>query len=89
MGRDALYVTKCICVIAQVQLMWTFEQLLRSLLAVVVSPPSDGSKVSLESYVYNIINEVPLPPPGRSMKFSVPGGTIVCQRPGTTSAIGV
>ncbi|KAI0236071.1 DENN domain-containing protein 5A [Lamellibrachia satsuma] len=82
MGRDALYVTKCICVISQLQLIWTFEQLLRSLLAVVVAPPSDGSSLSLESYVYNIINEVPLPPTGRSLKFYVPGGTIVCQRPG-------
>ena len=82
MGRDALYVTKCICVISQLQLMWTFEQLLRSLVSVVTAPPSDGSGLSLESYVYNIINDVPMPPPGRSLKFTVPGGTIVCQRPG-------
>ncbi|KAJ8271496.1 hypothetical protein COCON_G00103550 [Conger conger] len=37
----------------------------------------------LESYVYNILYEVPLPPAGRSLKFSGVYGPIVCQRPST------
>ncbi|KAL0962627.1 hypothetical protein UPYG_G00342960 [Umbra pygmaea] len=36
----------------------------------------------LESYVHNILYEVPLPPPGRSLKFHGVYEPIVCQRPG-------
>lgn len=36
----------------------------------------------LESYIHNILYEVPLPAPGRSLKFHGVYEPIVCQRPG-------
>ncbi|MGH0134292.1 UNVERIFIED_CONTAM: hypothetical protein FKN15_027075 [Acipenser sinensis] len=38
----------------------------------------------LESYIFNILYEVPLPPSGRSLKFSGVYGPIICQRPSTS-----
>ncbi|KAJ8402451.1 hypothetical protein AAFF_G00369400 [Aldrovandia affinis] len=36
----------------------------------------------LESYIHNLLYEVPLPPPGRSLKFHGVYEPIACQRPG-------
>ena len=78
--RDTLYVTKCVCVISQLPLVHIFQRILSSMHSVIMS--SLGPEMPLESYVYNIIYEVPLPPPGRSMQIYTTTGTIVCQRPG-------
>ena len=78
--RDTLYVTKCLCVITQLPLVHVFEKLLSALHQTVMS--GLGPEMPLESYVYNMIYEVPLPPPGRSMQICTANGTIVCQRPG-------
>jgi len=48
-----------------------------------VSAPCPG-QLSIESYVYNLLYEVPTPQPGRSVRFSCPlGDSVVIQRPGS------
>ncbi|KAL1433618.1 hypothetical protein MTO96_012444 [Rhipicephalus appendiculatus] len=43
----------------------------------------DSPPLPLESYVYNLLYELPLPPPGRSLRLSYLYQDYVCQRPGT------
>ncbi|XP_068117170.1 DENN domain-containing protein 5A isoform X2 [Hyperolius riggenbachi] len=80
-SRDTLYVSKCICLIAPMSFMTACKKVLEQLHQAVTSiqPPP----LPLESYIYNILYEVPLPPAGRSLKFSGVYGPIICQRPST------
>uniref|UniRef100_A0A6I8NQC1 DENN domain containing 5A n=1 Tax=Ornithorhynchus anatinus TaxID=9258 RepID=A0A6I8NQC1_ORNAN len=80
-SRDTLYVSKCICLIAPMSFMKACRRVLEQLHQAVTSP--QPPPLPLESYIYNILYEVPLPPPGRSLKFSGVYGPIVCQRPST------
>ncbi|XP_022250655.1 DENN domain-containing protein 5A-like isoform X3 [Limulus polyphemus] len=79
--RDTLYVTKCICLITQLPIIVACRSFLEGLYSLVAS--QDPPQLPLECYVYNILYEVPLPPPGRSLKFSCCGQSVMCQRPGT------
>jgi hypothetical protein len=79
MRQDNLFVTKVIAVLSQVPLVATYEKCLRAILAGV-----EEADLPLESYVYNLIHEVPLPPPGNSLRLSMVGRDIVCQRPGNS-----
>ncbi|XP_069756478.1 DENN domain-containing protein 5A isoform X8 [Narcine bancroftii] len=78
-SKDTLYVSKCICLITPLPFMHACKKVLKQLHQAVTSlqPPP----LPLESYVYNILYEVPLPPVGRSLKFLGVYGPIVCQRP--------
>ncbi|XP_069759245.1 DENN domain-containing protein 5B isoform X3 [Narcine bancroftii] len=79
-SRDTLYVSKCICLITPLPFVQACRKFLQQLHKAVSSrqtPP-----LPLESYIHNILYEVPLPPPGRSLKFSGVYGPIICQRPG-------
>uniref|UniRef100_A0A3B3B4J1 DENN/MADD domain containing 5A n=1 Tax=Oryzias melastigma TaxID=30732 RepID=A0A3B3B4J1_ORYME len=58
------------------------RKVLQQLHQAVTSP--QPPPLPLESYIFNILYEVPLPPPGRSLKFSGVYGPIVCQRPSTS-----
>ncbi|XP_007502592.2 DENN domain-containing protein 5B isoform X2 [Monodelphis domestica] len=79
-GRDTLYVSKSICLIAPLPFMQACKKFLLQLYQAVRSqqPPP----LPLESYIHNILYEVPLPPPGRSLKFYGVYEPVVCQRPG-------
>ncbi|KAJ1177333.1 hypothetical protein NDU88_002592 [Pleurodeles waltl] len=81
-SRDTLYVSKCICLITPMSFMKACKKVLEQLHRAVTSlqPPP----LPLESYIYNILYEVPLPPAGRSLKFSGVYGPIICQRPSTS-----
>ncbi|EMP38306.1 DENN domain-containing protein 5A [Chelonia mydas] len=81
-SRDTLYVSKCICLITPMSFMKACKKVLEQLHQAVTSlqPPP----LPLESYIYNILYEVPLPPAGRSLKFSGVYGPIICQRPSTS-----
>uniref|UniRef100_H3BD80 DENN domain containing 5A n=1 Tax=Latimeria chalumnae TaxID=7897 RepID=H3BD80_LATCH len=81
-GRDTLYVSKCICLITPMSLMQACKKVLEQLHQAVTSP--QPPPLPLESYIYNILYEVPLPPAGRSLKFSGVYGSIICQRPSTS-----
>lgn len=78
--KDVLYGTKCISIVSRLPLVSTFNDFLQSLYELVMdsAPPN----LPLCSYIYNIIHEVPLLPPGRSMRIAIPKQSIVCQRPG-------
>ncbi|CAI5786293.1 domain-containing 5B isoform X1 [Podarcis lilfordi] len=79
-NRDTLYVSKCVCLIAPLPFMQACKKFLIQLYKAVTSqqPPP----LPLESYIHNILYEVPLPPPGRSLKFYGVYEPIFCQRPG-------
>lgn len=78
-NKDRLYVTKCLCLITQQPFVQPTQQFLQQLHSAVLNPTE--IEFSLESYIYNVLYEVPLPPPGRSMKFYGIKSPIFCQRP--------
>ncbi|KTG07545.1 hypothetical protein cypCar_00003048 [Cyprinus carpio] len=80
-SRDTLYVSKCICLITPMGFAHACRRVLEQLHQAVTSP--QPPPLPLESYVYNVLYEVPLPPAGRSLKFSGVYGPVVCQRPST------
>ncbi|KAI2662212.1 DENN domain-containing protein 5A [Labeo rohita] len=80
-SRDTLYVSKCICLITPMAFAHACRRVLEQLHQAVTSP--QPPPLPLESYVYNVLYEVPLPPVGRSLKFSGVYGPVVCQRPST------
>lgn len=79
-ARDTLYVSKALCLFTPLPFLLAARQFLSQLHQAVTShtPPP----LPLESYIHNILYEVPLPPPGRSMRFHGVQGAIMCQRPG-------
>ncbi|XP_058263802.1 DENN domain-containing protein 5B isoform X4 [Hemibagrus wyckioides] len=78
--QDTLYVSKALCLITPMPFMHACRRFLSQLHRAVTAqqPPP----LPLESYVHNVLYEVPLPPPGRSLKFHSVYEPIVCQRPG-------
>ncbi|XP_068176640.1 DENN domain-containing protein 5A isoform X5 [Antennarius striatus] len=80
-SRDTLFVSKCICLITPMAFPQACRKVLQQLHQAVSSP--QPPPLPLESYIYNILYEVPLPPSGRSLKFSGVYGPVVCQRPST------
>ncbi|KAM4749649.1 DENN domain-containing protein 5B isoform 2-T2 [Rhinophrynus dorsalis] len=78
--KDTLYVSKCICLITPLPFMQSCKKFLTQLYKAVTAP--QPPPLPLESYIHNILYEVPLPPPGRSLKFYGVYEPIVCQRPG-------
>ncbi|KAM8894161.1 DENN domain-containing protein 5A isoform 2-T2 [Spinachia spinachia] len=81
-SRDTLYVSKCICLITPMAFPQACRKVLQQLHQAVSSP--QPPPLPLESFIYNILYEVPLPPSGRSLKFSGVFGPVVCQRPSTS-----
>lgn len=79
-SRDTLYVSKALCLITPMPFMHASRRLLSQLHRAVTA--ATAPPLPLESYVYNILYEVPLPAPGRSLKFHGVYEPIVCQRPG-------
>uniref|UniRef100_A0A672IJH0 DENN/MADD domain containing 5B n=1 Tax=Salarias fasciatus TaxID=181472 RepID=A0A672IJH0_SALFA len=79
-SRDTLYVSKALCLITPMPFMHACRHFLAQLHRAVTAtaPPP----LPLESYVHNVLYEVPLPAPGRSLKFHGVYEPIVCQRPG-------
>ncbi|KAM8892101.1 DENN domain-containing protein 5B-like isoform 2-T2 [Spinachia spinachia] len=79
-ARDTLYVSKALCLLTPLPFLQAAREFLSQLHQAVAShtaPP-----LPIESYIHNILYEVPLPPPGRSLRFHGVQGPIVCQRPG-------
>ncbi|KAJ3612129.1 hypothetical protein NHX12_020406 [Muraenolepis orangiensis] len=78
-SRDTLYVSKALCLLAPMPFMRACRSFLSQLHRAVTAaqPPP----LPLESYVYNVLYEVPLPAPGRALKFHGPYGPVVCRRP--------
>ncbi|XP_039647982.1 DENN domain-containing protein 5B-like isoform X7 [Perca fluviatilis] len=79
-SRDTLYVSKALCLITPMPFMHACRRFLSQLHRAVTA--DTAPPLPLESYVHNILYEVPLPAPGRSLKFHGVYEPIVCQRPG-------
>ncbi|XP_076578118.1 DENN domain-containing protein 5B isoform X2 [Chaetodon auriga] len=79
-ARDTLYVSKALCLITPMPFMHACRRFLSQLHRAVTA--ATAPPLPLESYVHNILYEVPLPAPGRSLKFHGVYEPIVCQRPG-------
>ncbi|XP_078000435.1 DENN domain-containing protein 5B-like [Glandiceps talaboti] len=82
MCKNTLYVTKCICIITQQPFIRAPQRFLTQLYEAIAS--NENPPLPIESYVYNILYEVPLPPVGRSMRFNGVRSPILCQRPGAS-----
>ncbi|XP_031781796.1 DENN domain-containing protein 5A isoform X2 [Nasonia vitripennis] len=68
--KDKLLVTKSISLICQQPYLYAAKMFLTNLYKCVPRHPGPG--FSLESYVYNLLYNVPTPLPGKSLKFYVP-----------------
>ncbi|XP_062300122.1 DENN domain-containing protein 5B-like isoform X3 [Scomber scombrus] len=79
-SRDTLYVSKALCLITPMPFMHACRRFLSQLHRAVTA--ATAPPLPLESYVHNILYEVPLPALGRSLKFHGVYEPIVCQRPG-------
>ncbi|KAK7896197.1 hypothetical protein WMY93_021522 [Mugilogobius chulae] len=79
-SKDTLYVSKALCLLTPLPFLQASRQFLSQLHQAVAS--NTAPPLPLESYIHNILYEVPLPPPGRSLRFHGVQGPILCQRPG-------
>ncbi|XP_043268202.1 DENN domain-containing protein 5B isoform X2 [Venturia canescens] len=68
--KDKLFVTKSISLLCQQPYLHAAKTFLTNLYKCVPRHPGPG--LSLESYVYNLLYNVPVPLPGKSLKFFVP-----------------
>ncbi|XP_024941578.1 DENN domain-containing protein 5A isoform X3 [Cephus cinctus] len=68
--KDKLFVTKSISLLCQQPYLYAARTFLINLYKCVPRHPGPG--LSLESYVYNLLYNVPVPLPGKSLKFFVP-----------------
>ncbi|GFR82162.1 DENN domain-containing protein 5A [Elysia marginata] len=78
-SRDKLYVSKCISLITPLPFVRSCQQLLQQLYEAAQKPSQLA--MTLESYVFNLIYDVPLPPCGCSMKFFGCSGPVCVLRP--------
>ncbi|XP_021923906.1 DENN domain-containing protein 5A isoform X4 [Zootermopsis nevadensis] len=80
--KDTLYVCKSIALICQLPYVYAARKFLAGLHRL-VSAPCPG-QLSIESYVHNMLYEVPTPQPGRSVHFTCPVvDSVIIQRPGS------
>ncbi|CAL1592098.1 unnamed protein product [Knipowitschia caucasica] len=79
-SKDTLYVSKALCLLTPLPFLQASRHFLSQLHQAVAS--NTAPPLPLESYIHNILYEVPLPPPGRSLRFHGVQGPILCQRPG-------
>ena len=67
--KDRLYASKCICIISQYPFNRAFAKILHTLFDMV--DKTDLLGINLESHLYNLIYEIPLPACGHLLKFHV------------------
>lgn len=78
--HDILMVSKGISIITPLPFLSAAESFLKQLHEAAIN--EKPLPLPLESYIYNLLYEVPLPPPGRTMRFKGITSDITCQRPG-------
>ncbi|XP_031629908.1 DENN domain-containing protein 5B isoform X2 [Contarinia nasturtii] len=91
-NKDKLYVAKSISLVCQVAYAHVAEIFLTNLYKCL--PRQPGPSLSLESYVYNILYEVIIPEPGRSIRIYLPPDEphlppipTILQRPGLSDEL--
>ncbi|CAL4110696.1 unnamed protein product, partial [Meganyctiphanes norvegica] len=77
--KDQLYVAKCIALVGQNSTVSPAKKFLQGLYRFFIQCESGG--VSLESHVYNLLYEIPAPPPGRCVAFNCVNTPHITQRP--------
>ncbi|KAM7356859.1 DENN domain containing pinstripe [Cochliomyia hominivorax] len=90
--KDKLYVAKSITLVCQIPYAYAAEIFLTNLYRCLPRQPGPG--ISLESYVYNILYEVMLPQPGKSIRIYLPPAeahlpalALTLQRPDTRNEL--
>lgn len=78
-NKDTLLVSKSICIIMPLPFISAGKAFLEQIYCSVQK--EDDLPLPLESYIYNLLFEVPLPPSGKTMRFSCNELNITCQRP--------
>ena len=78
-NTDTLLVSKSICIIMPLPFISAGKAFLEQVYYSVQK--EDDLPLPLESYIYNLLFEVPLPPSGKTMRFSCNDLNITCQRP--------
>ena len=78
--KHNLLVSKCLCLVMPLPFTNAAKKCLYKIYQGGLNEEDLG--LNLECYLYNLIYEVPLPPPGRNMKFTCVTEEILCQRPG-------
>lgn len=66
-SKDTLYAPKCLCFVTSQPIFDCLKMYLEQLYAVTISQTS--SELPVECYLYNLLYEVNLPPPGKSLRF--------------------
>jgi hypothetical protein len=79
MFRDKLYTSKCICIISQYPFNNSFKKILSTLYDMVEK--TDLLGINLESHLYNIIYELPMPEHGKLVKFNIGCTSVVARMP--------
>lgn len=77
---DTLYITKCICLITSLPLITPCQIYLKQLYDITIG--GKDAALPLESYLQNLIFDLPVPHPGTSMQFSGPLSPISFRLPG-------
>lgn len=78
-GHDTLFMSKTLCLISRLPMVGGMHTLLQLLYK--VASNEDKSGLPLESYIYWMLNEVPLPSPGTTLKLRLVDDMMVVQRP--------
>lgn len=79
-SKDTLLVSKSICIIMPLPFISAGKEFLEQMYYAVQN--EENLPLPLESYIYNLLFEVPLPPPGKTMRFNCSELSVTCQRPG-------
>ena len=69
-STDKLYAPKCLCFVTCKLIVTPCRAYLEQLHAVSVEGKQTVSGLAMESFLYNILYEVPLPAPGKTTKFT-------------------
>ena len=77
--KDTLLVSKSICIILPLPFISAGKGFLEQMYY--AAQNEESLPLPLESYIYNLLFEVPLPPPGKTMRFTCSEMSITCQRP--------
>ncbi|WKX95214.1 hypothetical protein Q1695_012012 [Nippostrongylus brasiliensis] len=80
-GHNTLFMSKTLCLITRLPLVCSTTTILRTLHEILTS--GSQPELPLESYIYWLLNEIPLPSPGTTLKVSMLDSTILVQRPGS------
>ena len=67
-SQDKLFANKCLCFVTSKPIVQPCQAFLEQLYAVATG--KQAVDLPLESYLYNVLYEVPLPSPGKMVKFS-------------------